>query len=271
MGSRAWGGFDPSNIDYEDGPVHINFSNITQRRGPKQRPNPIVDVDLTFKESIEGTSKEISYKRYNKCNSCGGDGGKPGSNVCSKCNGHGHFTQRQGNVVMRASCPSCSGSGKDFEECNDCHGFGTVLQTITTKVELPFGLRDGQIIQAGGGGNYIGQQHSGFFSGHRTDAFSNAILRIHVQQDPDMKLDESGQHVVSDINLTLLEALKGKNVKVRTLKGDLTLKVKPGAKNGQTIVAKGYGTGGMGNHIFNVNVGYPESTEKLIEFLENQE
>lgn len=271
-GGGGWGGFDPSNIDFGDGPVHINFGNMAKRRGPKQRPNPIVDVHLTFKESIDGVSKEISYKRYTKCNSCNGEGGKPGTSKCSRCDGQGHFTQRQGNVVMKAACPTCNGTGKDFEECKDCQGWGTIPQTINTKIQLPFGLRNGQIIQANGGGNYIGQQSHGFFGGGAAiDAFGNAILRIHVQEDPDMKLDESGQNVVSDINLTLLEALKGKNVKVKTLKGEMTLKVRPGAKNGQTIVAKGYGTGGMGNHIFNVNVEYPESTEKLIGFLENQE
>jgi len=268
----VWEGFDPSNIDFGNGgPIHINFNNSSMKRGPKQRPNPIIDVHLTFKESIDGVSKEVSYKRYNKCNSCNGEGGKPGSNKCTRCDGQGHFTQRQGNVVMRAVCPACNGTGKDFEECSECQGWGTVAETVTSKIQLPFGLRDGQMINTGGGGNYVGQQSASIFGGHRIDVFGNAILRIHVQSDPDMKLDESGQHVVSDINLTLLEALKGKNVKVRTLKGDMTLKVRPGAKNGQTIVAKGYGTGGMGNHVFNVNIEYPENIEKLVEFLENQE
>ncbi len=256
-------------FDNDDMPFNIHFSNMPMR-GPKQRPNPVIDVELTFKESVEGTEKEISFERYDKCPDCNGNCGTNGTDKCQACNGAGFVTHKHAHMVMRANCPSCLGSGKVFKECSNCQGWGTIKQSITTRVQLPFGLRDGQIIKAANGGNFIGRARHLFNRGNGVETYSDAILRIHVQEDPDMCLDDSGQNVVSDIQLTLLEALKGHSVKVRTLKGDMTLKVKPGSKNGQTIIAKGYGVGGIGSHIFNVNIEYPENTDKLIEFLEKE-
>lgn len=261
-GSSSFGddiGFDPVEI----------FRNM-RRSGPKRKPNPVIDVHLTFKESIDGVKKNISYKRFEKCHSCNGNGGVKTSNNCQTCSGVGVFSRKQGNVVMQTQCPACNGTGKEIENCSSCNGDGVVEKDVSTTMELPFGLRDGQTIGASGGGNFVGVQQNPFF-GSVTDAYGDAILRIHVEKDPDMRLDPSGKHVESDISLTLLEALEGKNVKVRTLKGDLTLKVKAGAKNGQQIVAKGYGSGGMGNHIFNVSVEYPENVDKLINYLKNEE
>jgi DnaJ-class molecular chaperone len=126
------------------------------------------------------------------------------------------------------------------------------------------------MINAGGGGNFVGCQQNPF-TGQVADIYGSVLIEIKVQPDPDMSLDESGQHVISTIQMTLLEALKGKSVKVRTVKGETTLKVRPKAKNGDIIVAKGYGCGGKGNHMFNVNVDYPEDIDGLINWLEPKE
>jgi molecular chaperone DnaJ len=262
--SSGFGGFDDFNM-------HVNFTNM-KSRGPKRKPNPVILVNLSFKESVEGVTKDITYMRYDKCNECLGECGKPTNDNCDMCNGVGVFTQRRGNMVMQSPCSHCNGSGKKIEDCKKCSGTGTVKQNISTKVQLPCGLQNNQTINASGGGNYVGSGDviSMFMRGGNTNVYGDAILRIHVEEDLDMTLDSSGKHVLSDINLSLLDVLKGTNVKVRTIKGDMTLKIKPGSKNNQKIVAQGYGSGGVGNHIFSLIVNYPDNTDSLISFLEKQ-
>jgi DnaJ-class molecular chaperone len=93
-----------------------------------------------------------------------------------------------------------------------------------------------------------------------------ALFKTFVDPDPDMKLD--GNDVISSVEITLLEALKGASKKVRTVKGEKTLKIKPGVKNRDFQKVTGYGVPPRGNHLFVIHVAYPESTDKLIEFLE---
>jgi molecular chaperone DnaJ len=246
------------------------FAGMMRQRGPKQRPNPTSTIDLTFEESILGCEKEVAYTRYGKCSECNGNGVIVGASKCKKCNGIGMQSQRQGNMVFQTPCPVCQGVGKETHNCQKCSGFGTLAESITSRLKLQGGLSNGQMINAGGGGNFVGCQQNPF-TGQVADIYGSVLIEIKVQPDPDMSLDESGQHVISTIQMTLLEALKGKSVKVRTVKGETTLKVRPKAKNGDTIVAKGYGCGGKGNHMFIVNVDYPEDVDGLISWLEPKE
>jgi molecular chaperone DnaJ len=240
---------------------------MQQQRGPKRRPDPVSTIELTFEESILGCHKKVSYSRYNKCPECNGDCVIVGAVKCKKCNGIGMKSQRQGNMVFQTPCPVCQGSGREQHDCKKCSATGTLIEDITSELNIPCGIRNNQIINAGGGGNFMGVQRNPF-TGQTADVYGHVILNMKVQADPDMNLDTSGQHVISTIQMTLLEALKGKSVKVRTVKGETTLKIRPKTKNGDAIVAKGYGCGGKGNHIFNVNVDYPEDVDGLIQYLE---
>ena len=45
-----------------------------KRRTRVMRPDPSIEVDISFKESIKGVTKDISYNRYIKCDDCHGRG-----------------------------------------------------------------------------------------------------------------------------------------------------------------------------------------------------
>lgn len=233
------------------------------------KPEPILDVNLTFEESILGIEKKLSYDRYIKCEECGGGGFSLGSNPCSSCNGRGGSAQQRGRVRVVHECYTCHGSGMEAIDCVKCNGTGIKEQNVTQEVQLPFSLRDGQVIRGPGGGSYRGSM-PGMIGGMR-DAYGDVLIRIHVEKDPDMVLDESGDNLLSQVKLTLVEALKGVNKKVRTVKGELTLKIRPKSKNGDQIVAKNLGPGLVGNHIFKLEVEYPSDIIELIKFLEQQE
>jgi len=257
-------GFQPGQHTY------VQFNMETEQSGPKQYPEPIIDVHLTFEESVLGAKRKITYDRYVKCEECRGQRFIVGSNVCSKCQGQGHtVVTAGGHIRMVRQCGTCHGTGKETTDCVKCNGDGVKKQSVTQDIQLPFPLQDGQLIRGAGSGNFRGTM-AGMFGGGK-DVYGNAIIRITVDADPDMSLDETGENIQSTIKLTLVEALKGINKKVRTLKGELTLKIRPASKNGQQIVAGSLGPGYIGNHIFVLDVEYPTDTAELIEFLEKQE
>jgi len=252
-------------INWGPGPMGINMSDFW---GPPQqqqrRPLPIVIINLSFVESVLGCSKEISFERYNKCKDCTG-GVILEVEPCPDCNGSGSkaSVSQRGHSRIRfiTECHACRATGKKGHPCTACSGEGAVPEQLTSSVNIPGGVSHGERIRLSGAGHYVG----------RMFAFSDVIINANVESDPDMKLSENKRNVVSTITVSLLESLKGLNKKVRTIRGDLTLKIRPGVKNGNIIKAGGYGVQGVGDHVFTVSVDYPPDTTELISFLENIE
>lgn len=247
----------------------IDFANIMgmNRRGNvKKHPAPIVDINLTFLESVTEARKNITYNRFMKCDMCNGDGLHIGHQPCSYCKGKGGKIRQNGQMQVVEVCTKCSGSGKESTACDKCNGTGTISKTVDTEIKLPFGLRDSQIIQMSDCGHFKGTMRSMF--GTINDVYGNVILRIHVEKDKDMRLSDDGKDIESDVTISLLNALRGTNIKVKTIKGEVTLKINQNTKNGLKLRMQGYGPGYIGSHIVNVEVEYPEDTTKLIELLE---
>jgi molecular chaperone DnaJ len=244
----------------------INMSRMHQNSGPKRYPDPVVEVNLTFLEAMTGTKRSASYDKYVKCSACAGQGSHKRNNKCTHCDGRGGKVFQQGVVQRINVCNSCGGSGKENIDCDKCNGEGVSKQSVSSDFELPFPLRDGTVIAGQGGGNYLGSNGDVF--GRHQDYYGVLKILVHVEKDPDMRLDDEGENIETDISISLLESLKGKSIKVKTIKGERGLKIHPGTKNGTKLRMQGYGPGNQNGHIFNINVSYPEDCSKLIEFLE---
>lgn len=234
---------------------------INQQHQAQNRQKPIAhaSVNVNFTESVLGCGKDITFERYEKCNGCNGNGGQSSVDNCLNCSGTGHKEVIHGNMRMVQVCEVCRGSGKKFNNCVSCAGVGAKKQSFTCNVNFPGGLESGQKIRLEGAGNFEMSTNSG-------DMRSPVIISVDVERDIDMKIEN--ENVVSTITIDLLEALKGVNKKVRTVKGDLTLKVRARTKNKDTLRVGGYGVGGAGSHLFNINVEYPENIDDLINILE---
>jgi len=241
--------------------VFINFEGFHSQR--TKRKDPIIHTNITFVESVLGCERDISYTRYVKCDKCSGNGiihNKSGT--CKVCKGVGRVESAfsRNNTRFFSTCKACHGAGTDSEECKDCGGEGSVEKAEQHKLQFPCGLTDLQIIRVSGAGNFV-QYHPQI-----GDMHSDVFIRVHVEPDKDMMLN--GDDVISNIDLTLLEALKGATKAVRTVKGEMKLKIQPGVKHGNQIKVAGYGIGGVGSHLFIANVEYPKDTKELIELLE---
>jgi molecular chaperone DnaJ len=119
--------------------------------------NILMDLDVTFEESITGCKKSITVKgpRPNiKCDACGGIGTMPGSRriTCTTCAGHG----KQFNLNGRGNrpCSMCAGIGTlPLERCTSCGGNGKVIYTKEFVVQIPSGVGNEQQLRLAGQGS----------------------------------------------------------------------------------------------------------------------
>jgi curved DNA-binding protein len=97
------------------------------------------------------------------------------------------------------------------------------------EVKIPPGVRDGARIRLRGGGVRGGGQ------GQHGD------LVINVRVVPDPRFERRGADLVTDLPLTLAEALLGAEVRVPTPTGAVKLRIRPNTQNGQEIRLAGRG------------------------------
>lgn len=196
----------------------------------------LVDVDLTFKESVFGVEKEVVLSRNSSCERCGGTGGEPATNMktCSDCNGQGFKTSVQrtmlGAVQTRTTCTTCGGQGEEPEQkCSTCHGTGLEYGRKTLRVDVPGGIEDGMKIRVRGQGESIGAQ------GEPGDLY----LRVHVKQDP--RFEREGKHLFYTKSIGFTQAALGDEVEVETVDGKATLKIPAGTQSGDKLRMRGKG------------------------------
>lgn len=100
------------------------------------------------------------------------------------------------------------------------------------EVEIPPGVRDGQLIRLGGeGGEGMGGGPSG-----------DLLMRVRVRPDRRFRVD--GADVTTDLPVTPWEAALGARVEVTTLDGTARVTVPPGSPSGRKLRLRGEGLGG---------------------------
>jgi len=260
----------PSEPEFMNAPRWSNVPNFVHFSSFNRQPNhppPQVHLTISFEESVLGCEREIQFTRYVKCTLCNGAGLVLEVDKCERCNGAGmqtsSFQRSSSSVRFMTPCMSCNGTGRKSHKCSTCLGSGDIPEQATHKVNIPGGLHNGEQVRLSRAGNYLVSEGPAQF-------FSDVYIIVSVTPDKEMVLDHEG-NVHSTIKLSLLEALKGTKKKVRTVKGSLTLNIRAGIKNGNTIKAGSYGARSRGDHLFDINVDYPNDIKPLIELLEKQE
>jgi curved DNA-binding protein len=120
------------------------------------------------------------------------------------------------------------------------------------QVKIPPGVNDGQKIKLRGGGP-------------RGSAGNAGDLVITVRVMPDARFERRGADLLTEIPLTLAEALLGAEVPVPTPTGSVKLRIRPNTQHGQEIHVRGRGLpkrgGGKGDLIVRTRVVLPELDE----------
>jgi molecular chaperone DnaJ len=216
-----------------------------------------VNITLSFKESAQGAKKELKYSRQVKCPHCHGSGDNPINNGCKTCKGLGQVASHRQNSILMSTCPDCRGRSKT-QPCDDCGQNGVLDSEASVTVSIPSAVTNNSVLRLGGMGNFNGSLMG------LQDTYTDVYVHINVDADPDMRLE--GTDVVSDVRVSLLDALQGCDRKVKTIDGVKKISIVPGAKNKDEVVLS-VGDHSNVKHRVVVNVEYPEDIVKLIDVL----
>ncbi len=113
------------------------------------------DLSITLEEAYSGKKQNIQFSTSEKCNTCKGNGSKPGYSPdrCTYCGGNGRVRSNQGFFTVQQTCPQCAGSGEEITNpCTDCSGQGNKQTSKKVSVTIPKGVDDGTRIRLAGKG-----------------------------------------------------------------------------------------------------------------------
>ena len=218
-------------------------SRSASRTAPHRGADLQYQVTISFKEAVFGVDKEIDITKDETCDTCKGDGAKPGTSpkICPQCQGRGEVRQTRqtllGSMVQVTTCPVCNGRGKVIEDhCPTCSGRGKVRKSRRKKVNIPAGVDDGTRIRLAGEGQ-SGENH-----GPPGDLY--LIVRV----KPHKYFRRRDNDILLDLKVNIAQAALGAEVKVPTVDGDVKLKIPAGTQPGKIIRMRGRGVPHLRNN-----------------------
>ncbi|SCG61430.1 molecular chaperone DnaJ [Micromonospora coxensis] len=201
-------------------------------RGPARGRDVEAEVALDFDDAVRGVTLPLSLRAPGVCDTCHGNGAKPGTQpkACPVCHGAGVTNRNQGSFSFSEPCRNCQGVGTVVEEkCPECQGTGGVTKTRTLNVRFPAGVADGQRIRLAGRGE----------PGERGGPAGDLFVQVKVR--PDELFGRTGDDLTLAVPITFAEAVLGTDLRVPTLDGAVTLRVPPGTPSGRVLRARGKG------------------------------
>ena len=190
------------------------------------------DMELTFLEAAQGTEKEITVTKLDRCAVCEGSGAEKGSGVknCATCGGRGQVVSSRGIFSIAQTCPRCEGAGRIIDKpCKKCHGAGRHELTSKIKIKIPAGVDNGARLRSTGNGE----------AGARSGPAGDLYVVLHVQ--PHEIFQRDGDDLVCDVPISFVQAALGADVEVPTLNGNSQIKIPAGTQSGTLFRIKGKG------------------------------
>ena len=251
---------DREDLHWQQQQPQGGFDPFGGMRRARQQPDIEIKTTLSFKDSVLGCKKDLKYNRKTKCATCNGHGQVAQNNGCDKCGGRGQIVIRQGAMVMIQTCDKCYGRVQSIP-CVDCKTSGVLDAEASINVTVPGGVQTGNILRLGGMGNYVGSM-MGF------DQHTDVHLHLHVDSEPGLRIE--GHHVISDLEISLADALRGCKKTVKTIMGDKDIDIRPKSKNKDEVAIPRLGVSGIGSHKVVLDVKYPKNIDRLIDFLDEE-
>lgn len=246
----------------------------SRRRGNRmKRGRDIsIEIDISFAEAIFGTKRDILLKKLGECSACRATGAEPGSKTqkCQTCEGSGTVRDQKnsffGRMSMLKECPKCVGRGEIPEkECRSCRGSGILRKEGEVVVEIPPGIENGEVISLSGQGEAI-----------RGGVAGDLYVRVKTHPHPEMSRE--GKNIIMKLDIPLTLAILGGEKIVKTLDGEIKIKIPAGLDSGEVLRVRSRGVpielGIRGDLLIRVQVRNPKNLSKkarqLIEELKNE-
>ena len=260
-GFGGFGGFDFDTSSMSDILSNIFSGGGGRGRQGRSRPQRGGDletgVSISFDQAIHGAQVPVSVSTGTICQTCHGTGAKPGTTpkVCPRCEGRGVETVGQGMFSISQPCSQCGGAGTIIEEpCQTCHGSGSVRTLKRYRVNIPAGVREGSRVRLTGKGE----------PGLRDGPPGDLYVVTHVA--PSAIFKRKGDNLEVQVPVTIPEAITGTEVRVPTLNGSKTLRIRPGTTHGTVQRLRGEGPrklagGGHGDIHYRFVIDVPEQLD----------
>lgn len=215
-------------------------------------------LELDFIEAVKGVEKEIEYRRFDKCEMCGGSGAKEGTKKkkCPTCHGSGREQHVQqtifGSFASARVCSTCSGEGQIIEHpCEHCHGTGRIKKPHHLSVKIPAGVDNGTEIR------YTADGDVGERGGENGDLYLNIRVKSHKY------FKRRGNDIYLGIPLTFSQAALGDIVSVPTIEKEVKLKIPAGTQTDTEFRLRNHGVphlqgSGRGNEYVKVMIKTPQ-------------
>ncbi len=279
QGQGGFGGFDFSG--FQNGGVEFDMNDFGdifgdifgggRSRGPRRGADISTELHISFEDSVFGTERTVVLNKTGVCKSCSGSGAESGSKqkTCDSCNGKGRIIETKrsflGTFQSERVCDSCRGSGKIPEhKCKSCNGKGVDHVREEIKVNIPAGIENGQMVRMTGMGEAVSGGQSG-----------DLYIRVNVLAHKEFV--RQGFDLYKDVSLKLSDALLGTTYKLKTLDGDLDVKIPEGITHGELLRIKGKGVpnrGKRGDILLRIKIAFPtklsKKTREIIEKLKEE-
>jgi molecular chaperone DnaJ len=229
-----------------------------RRTGPTRGDDLRLDLKIGFREAVFGGEKEISIPHLETCETCEGDGAKPGTgaSTCSTCSGSGQVRRATrtpfGSFAQVSVCPTCNGQGRVIEEkCETCGGAGRKQEKKKLKITIPPGVDNGTRLRVSQEGD----------AGLRGGSPGDLYVYLAVEQDSEFKRD--GLNILSEITVSYLQAILGCRLHVNTVDGEEELNIPAGTQPDTVLTLENKGVPKLGNpvsrgdHLITIHVEIP--------------
>ena len=211
-------------------------------------------MKIDFMEAVYGCKKDIDLEYYEICSDCDGKGGH-GEETCEDCGGRGYVIKQTntilGTIQSKTTCPTCGGTGKSFKsKCSSCKGTGKVKVNKTITIDIPAGIDTGEQLRLSGKGE------AGINGGPNGDLY----IEFTVSDSSLYKREKDDLYM--DVPVTITELVLGGKKTIKTLDGEIELKIPSGSQTGDVLRAKAKGmtnvrTGRVGDLYLVLNLYLP--------------
>ncbi|MDP4008079.1 MAG: molecular chaperone DnaJ [Candidatus Peregrinibacteria bacterium] len=219
-------------------------------------------VNLDFMEAVNGTSRDVEIEKPVVCETCKGKRVANGSKMqqCSQCHGSGQVRKMQrtmlGNISTVAACDACHGAGEIPEKvCQTCNGASRVKKTEKLSIKIPAGVDNGSTVR-------VSEKGEGGINGGPS---GELFIHIRIKEDSHFKRNGSDVHTAEGVSL--LQAVLGDKINVKTIYGNVKLNIPTGTQSGQIFKLSEYGftkpaTTRRGDQYIEVEVEIPKKLSK---------
>lgn len=233
------------------------FGGSRSQAGSKSRGRDVeTAITLKFDEAIFGAEKDVNLTNTVSCDNCHGSGAEVGSRLktCPRCQGSGQevrvVNSLFGPIQQASTCSQCGGRGKIPETpCHICGGKGVVRKKQSVKIKIPAGVDEGSTIRISGRGEAVADGSAG-----------DLYVVVHVK--PHKKFTREGDLILSEEDVSMVDAALGCDLEVDTIDGPLVMKIPAGTQSGTDFKLSGHGVprnvrGSRGPHIVTIRVTTP--------------